>query len=269
MAWKIQQKNQTRIIIIFMVVFVLIVLHFFGVLRPVEDGVMYVIRPVFKTTTGAAQSASSSFGLLGSIGDLASENNDLRQELEVLEADIAQLNELKKENDALREQLKFSKRQDFELEPTFIIGYDPTSFTEYLTIDKGSESGIGEDDPVITESGILIGRIAEVGWKTSKILLTIDSSSKINAVVQDSRASGIVNGEHGLGLVMDLIPQDKVIKQGDTVVTSGLGATFPKGLIIGKIETMSQSKNELFQMARVKPITSFRDIEIAFVIKEF
>ena len=265
----LNQKRRGRVFLLVSALVLLIILHFVGILRPVEDAARFVLQPVFRVTHSAAQSVGDAFRFFGSIGGLASENGALKKQVEKLQAESAGRQEVEKENEALRAQLKFSQKQSFTLQPTFVIGYDPTSFTEYLTLDKGSESKIAVHAPVITESGILIGRVVEVGWKTSKILLITDSTSSLNGVIQDSRATGLIKGDHGLGLVMDLIPQEEVVKKGDRVVTSGLGGTLPKGLAIGEIESVNQSPNELFQTARIKPYTSLRDVEIAFVITSF
>jgi rod shape-determining protein MreC len=267
-------KNRTKIrplraIVIAAVAFVLILIHFLGWLKPVENAFVFVTKPVVSGVTRAARSITGSFAFLGSIGHLASENDSLKQQVEKLQAEGARLSEVDKENTALRSQLKFQDKQAYNEEPSFVIGYDPTSFSEFITIDKGTESGIKNGNPVITDSGLLVGQIQDAGWKSSKVLLTTDSNSSINAVVQDSRASGIVKGDHGLGLTMGLIPQDEVVKAGDRVVTSGLGGEFPKGLVLGQVESVSEQANELFQTARLKPAISFRDVEIVFVIKSF
>jgi len=262
-------RRRGRVFVLVSAFVVLVLLHSIGWLRPIEDGVRFVLQPVLRVSHNAAQSVFEAFHFFGSIGNLASENGSLKKQVEQLQSESAQLQEVQRENAALRSQLKFSQKQSFTLEPTFVIGYDPTSFTEYLTLDKGSESKIAVNNPVITDSGILIGRVAEVGWKTSKVLLVTDSTSSVSTTIQDSRATGLVHGDHGLGLVMELIPQDEVVKSGDRVVTSGLGGTFPKGLALGEVESVSQSANELFQTARIKPYTSLHDVEIAFVITSF
>ncbi len=258
-----------RVFVVAGIVVVLMLFHLVGWLRPVENAIVFVAKPVITFATKATRSVTGTFSFLGSIGHLASDNDSLQSKVEKLEAENARLAEVDKENSVLRSQLKFQSKQKYDEEPSFVIGYDPTSFTEYLTIDKGTESGIQDGDPVITDSGLLVGQISEAGWKSSKVLLVTDSNSSINAIVQDSRASGIVKGDHGIGLEMGLIPQDEVIKVGDRVVTSGLGGEFPKGLVLGAVETVSEQANELFQNARLKPAVSFRDVEIVFVIKSF
>lgn len=267
-------KNRTRnrplrAIIIGVFVVLIMIFHMIGWLRPVENFLVFMGKPVISGTTNIAKSVTDSFSFFGSIGHLASENDTLKQQLEKLQAENARLSEVDKENGALRSQLQFQEKQPYDEEPSFVIGYDPTSFTEFITIDKGTEVGIKKGNPVITDSGLLVGQIEEAGWKSSTVLLTTDSSSSINAVVQDSRASGIVKGDHGISLSMGLIPQDEVLKEGDRVVTSGLGGEFPKGLVLGEIENISEQANELFQTAQLKPAVSFRDIEIVFVIKSF
>jgi rod shape-determining protein MreC len=139
----------------------------------------------------------------------------------------------------------------------------------YIIVDKGSDKGIRTGMPAVVSDGILIGRVTDVYSNTAKITLITDPASAINAEVQDSSSKGIVNGEYGLGIKMNMISQAQEIKESDLVVTSGLGGEMPRGLVIGKIGRINQSKDKLFQEASVLPEANFSDLRIIFVVKKF
>ena len=135
-----------------------------------------------------------------------------------------------------------------------------------MSINVGENRGIAKDMPGIIGEGLLVGRVTEIGLNTATILLLSDRQSVVNAIVQDTRASGIVRGRHGLELLMDSIPQNEEIVNGQSIVTSGLGGGFPSGLLIVEIKEVHESSNELFKEARLLPAVNFDRLEIVFVL---
>lgn len=194
---------------------------------------------------------------------LPSQTDQLKRQNVELLAEIAKLKEIERENQILREQLGLEEKEDWQLISASIIGRN-----QVLVIDKGEKQGIKPGQPVIAQGGLLIGQIIETFPISSKVLLITNPQSEINALAQVTRAQGIVKGEYGLGLKMEMIPQDKEIHLGDIVITSGLDGQFPKGLIIGTIETINRLDNQIFQKAILQPTFSFRDLETVFVILE-
>jgi rod shape-determining protein MreC len=109
--------------------------------------------------------------------------------------------------------------------------------------------------------------VVEVEQYNAKVLLISDSDSMVNAITQDSRVSGIVKGTTGLGLDMEMIPINKEIKTGETVLTSGRNDNFPAGLIIGKISDVILKETDIFQKAAIQSAVNFSELESVFVIK--
>jgi rod shape-determining protein MreC len=101
------------------------------------------------------------------------------------------------------------------------------------------------------------------------VLLIIDPSSSVNAVIQRSRATGVVDGRLSGDLVMRFVPQEDQIAVGDIVLTSGLGGNFPKRLVIGQVTAVRQRDFELFQQAAVRPSVDFNRLEVVMVIKRY
>lgn len=240
--------------------------HFIGVLKPVEGWLLKTTSPVVNILASPIKKVSESFSFLTSIKNLHEENTRLLSQAEELTAEVTRLEELEHENSIFREELGFKERTDYDLTPAFIVGYDPSNFSQFLIIDKGSKDGIGIGDPVVVSKGILVGKIIDVYERTAKILLIIDSRSAIPGIVQGTRVSGIVRGEHGLGLIMDTISQEEEVRAGERVITSGLDGEYPKGLLVGEIESVEKTSNELFQRAKLKTLTNYKSIEMVFII---
>jgi len=231
---------------------------FFRIVIPSQKLVIKVTRPIFNFSD-----------TIISIRDLQRQNRELQQKLNRCLTESTQFKEIKLENEKLRQALDIRLKRDWRLLPANISGFDPENLGAFIMIDKGKKDGLNKGDPVIVADGITVGRITETSHCCSKVLLTTNSTSSINALIQSSRASGIVKGEHGLGLVMEMILQGKEIKVGDIVITSGLGGVFPKGLVIGQVEKVRSSTNEIFQTAILKLLLNIKDLEMVFVITDY
>lgn len=251
-----------------LIIAIVIALHFIGVSKPIEELAIRGLSPVVKFLSLPAKKTSETIDFLTSVRNVRKENMELKIKLSEIEAGLTELEEIKYENQILREELGFNERRDLNLEPAFIIGFDATNYSQSIIINKGKEEGIELNDPVIASQGILVGQVTEVYDRTAKVLLVIDSRSSIPAIVQDDRASGVVKGQHGIGLVMETISQDEEIKIGERVITSGIEGEFPKGLLIGEISNIKKVSNELFQEAELKTLINYSELEMVFAIKD-
>jgi rod shape-determining protein MreC len=263
----VSQKNIKYLVIVFVLLIVI-----FASLRaesnPVKGAILTVSSPFLKTFRIFSGGVSGFFEFMGSIGDLKSENEKLLGENQSLLAQNNRLKDAEKENQFLRKELDLAPRSDFTLEASFVIAQDPQGLGNYFLIDKGENSGVKTGMAAIVSNGILVGQVTEVYVNSAKVTLITDPSSAINAEVQSSGAKGIVNGEYGLGLQMDMISQTVVLSEGDTVIASGLGGKIPRGLTIGKIGQIGQSPDKLFQVASVVPAIDVSGLRTVFIIKK-
>jgi rod shape-determining protein MreC len=258
-------KHFTLFIILLAVCILLIILHQIGFLAPIENIVYKTTTPVHYIFTSASNKISGFFKVIFTARSLQKENKELKKKIDELIAENAQLKEAKVENEILRKQLGFAQQEDFQLLSAEIISFEPSNFLKNFTISKGKNQGI-QTGMAVTCSGLLVGKIVKVSDNCSIVSLITDPESRIGGMVQDSRASGIIKGQLGYGLIMESIPQDEVINPGQEVITSGLGGEFPKGIVIGYIEDVSSRPNEIFQSATLRPAVDFRQLEIVFVI---
>lgn len=244
-----------------------------GGLQPIEDLALRLVVPIQGRLTSLASSISDLIQTTRDIKELRRRNEELQGLADSLMIENVRLKEVEAENETLRRLLEFTQANPnhsykaAEVKAR-VIGRDPSNFLSYLIIDVGSQQGIEKGMPVVTERG-LVGRITAVGSNWAKVMLIIDPSSSVNALVQSSRATGLVEGQVGGGLVMKYIPQGETVNVNDIVLTSGLGGNFPKALIIGQVIAVHQRDIEMFQQADVRPTVDFNNLEFVLVITNF
>ena len=252
---------------------VALVLHEVGYLQAVEDVVLRLVTPVQSWFSNRARGVGGVVQTLRDLRTLRQENARLRQDNDALIIENVQLKEAEAENERLRRLLDFTRTN-----PSYdyrggevgarVIGHDPSAYLDFVIIDLGERQGASFDMPVVTERG-LVGRITEVHDTSSEVLLITDVNSAVTALIQTSRAMGVVRGLAGGGLLLDQVPQDVEVHEGEIVITSGLGDSFPRGLVIGQISKVYQRDYEMFQQARVRPTVDFRNLEQVLVITNF
>jgi rod shape-determining protein MreC len=266
---KILTKNNWKSFLFFFIIFILLFSLGVAISRPIRNLTINISSPFLKVFRNFSLGTKGFFGFLGSIGELKQENEKLVRDNRDLLSKNAELRSVAKENQLLRQQLDLAPRKDYNLEASFVIGQDPQGINNFLLIDKGSKNGIKEGMPAIISRGTLIGKVAEVYEASSKVLLITDPGSTVNAEVENSGSRGIVRGEYGLGIALDMISQKDVINEGDSIITSGLGGEVPKSLYIGKVGKVKESPDKLFQQATVVSPVDFSKLDLVFIIKVF
>ncbi len=146
-----------------------------------------------------------------------------------------------------------------------VVSNERSSLFKTIIIEKGTDDGIVEGLPVVTSQGI-VGRIIESSWNVSRVLLVTDYNSNIDALVQGSRAQGILQGGGPQLCRLKYVQRTDEVKPGDTLVTSGLGGIFPKGLVLGMIATAEKRETGLFQHVEVMPAVDFTKLEEVLVL---
>lgn len=260
-----------------------IILHETGQLQPIEDLTLGWLEPVLGLTQGTREGALSVAGTFGNVRELRDQIDQLQAQVDSMTLDNVRLQELVNENTQLREQLGYKQaNSDMDLlgatilqrvvqpDPDLarVIGIDPTNLVRFVIVDQGSAEGVRIAMPVITPRG-LVGRVTQTGAHWSKVLLITDPSSSVNAVVQSTRATGVVQGDVNGNLIIKYVPQGEAVKNGDLILTSGLGANFPKRLVIGQVTQVRKHDIDLFQEATIQPTVDFARLEFALIMKKF
>lgn len=237
-----------------------------GYLGGIEGVIGRVVAPVGQVFKGAGSGTASFFRFLGNVKDLTVQNAQLQNQVNDLKAQISTDREIQVQDDALRKELNFTQGSTAQLLPATIVAYQPDNFRAFITINRGTADGVKTGMAVVSD-GALVGTISDVSATTAKVFLLIDPDFKVNGLDQTnaSRANGTVQGQIGKGLTMTKIPQDQTVNPGDTVITSGLGGTVPKGLILGTVQSVQHSDNDVFQTAELSSPVQFNHLELVFV----
>lgn len=243
---------------------IVIVLHMTGILHPIENFFVGIFYPGSKFSYDNQVGHGSSRGI--------NQKLDGPFDPELIQAvcaiDTAENILLKEENDELRSQLDFFAKNSEHHVGAEVIGRSVDPLSTIITINRGSEDGVSEGNPVIVGSGVLVGTVIEVFNKTSFVRLINDNQSKIGATLLNTeRTIGLVEGGYDIGVQMNFIPQNEKVNPGDTVITSGLSDNMPRGLVIGKVEFIEKQPLEPFQQAILDPIADLSYITLVSVIK--
>lgn len=173
--------------------------------------------------------------------------------------------ELKLSNIRLRSLLNFQKTITDTVIAAEVIGKDPSPWFNTIMINKGKDDGVKKGAAVVIPEGI-VGQVAEVSAHNSKVLLIIDPNSSVDAMVQRSRARGIIKGGFADRCVFKYVLRKKGIAVGDTVVSSGLDGVFLKGLPVGQVSGVVKPNSGIFQEVTVIPCVDFEKLEEVLVV---
>lgn len=235
---------------------------------------------VFTTVRGAWMTITTPIRWVG--GAVTAPFQGLGNIFANLTADQERLSELKAENERLvarNAELEESEQTARRLESLLglqslynlqstgarIISGSTDSWSSTVTIDKGTAAGIAVGMPV-TDSNGAIGQIIRCGAASSTVRLVTDENSSVSAMVQSSRAQGVLRGSVDGTLHLTLVRTDQNVEVGDTVVTSGLGGVFPKGLPLGTVTSVERTSGALYYDIEVEPLSSTESFEEVLVI---
>lgn len=236
-----------------------------GPLHRLRRGVQAATAPVAAagdwlfTPVDAASDWFGGFGVSrDEIDTLRTQNAELRQR-------VAELEEARVENDRLNEILGFINARDLDAVGARVIGRPVNSWEGTMIIDRGTSDGLEPGMPVLAPEGLL-GQTIDVTARSAKVRLITDQRSGVSAMIQSSRAEGIVRGSIEGDLTLDYISRDTTVTIGDVVITAGMGGVYPRGLLIGEIVDLALADNDLFPHLSVRPTAKLAGIEEVIVL---
>ncbi len=201
-------------------------------------------------------------------------SKELEAELTTVHAEVGRLRliesrfqELENDNHALRTALGFKTRPEFHVVAAQVIRRNPSTWWQTVEIDRGQECGIGTQDAVISNDG-LVGKVDHSEAGRSEVILLTDEACKVSAKVEGTPEVGILNGQRGQPdglptLCLRFLSHDAVIRTGSRVFTSGRGGIFPTDVLLGTVEKVE--KGALDSEAIIRPSVNFADLGIVFV----
>jgi rod shape-determining protein MreC len=195
---------------------------------------------------------------------LIAENEKLQNDIKSLIVDYALLKKLEQENEELKNLFNYKSSPEYKKVVAEIVSSIPSLEKNIFLLNKGENFGLKPDQPVISSSGLMIGKILQVDKFTSQMVLLESSLFKTTAYIQnDLNSIGLVEGTRNLGIRMNYIAQEDELNIGDLVVTSGRDSFIPRGLILGKITAIHKNEGDFFQSAS---ITSPEQIQNIFFV---
>ena len=212
--------------------------------------------------TGSIRDAWSGYGNLRGV---RAENDELKRQLGALQVRFQQERARAERARQLERLLGFQQDLQVETMPASVIGASASLDFRGITIDRGSSTGVIANMAVIAPTG-LVGRIVTPTAHASKVQLLIDRYAAAGALVERTRAQGIVIGSSQDVLQMNFVAATADVKVGDAIVTSGVDGIYPKGFAIGTVEHVDNG-NGIHKAIRVRPSVEFNRLEEVLVVK--
>lgn len=245
-----------------------------GSADPLSNVVNTVTAPIRGGIAAAADWAEGVYTYVFRYGELEQELDSLRARVGELEEQVRQNEEAGRENDQLRELLNLqARRRDFTFEDARVTGRSTSNWASTLTLSKGTSSGIDPGDCVVTETGVLVGVVAEAGTNWSTVSTIINTDTQMGGIVNRTYSAGVLEGDFSLmnqgKLKLNYLPEGAQLVSGDEVLTSGRGEVFPSGLVVGRVEGVFTDPSGQTRYAVVEPAVNLDVLIKVFVIKEF
>lgn len=275
-----KNNNLLKIIIASVVfLFLIFILNFF--VSPIRDGFYAMSSPIQKTLWTAGESSSFFISSYLNSGNLAKENENLKNENQKLLASIASLQSIEQSNQAQSDVSIACQNNGFKLVMAGVTGLDDN---DILSINKGSADRISIGMPVINQQNVLFGKVFKVYKNFSQIMLISNKNSVINVKIQQNNpdgspidtsnsaiaeVDGVVKGSGGLSAFLDLIPISSNINQGNILVTSAIEKSFPKDLLVAKINQIKKNDQKPFQQAQIELFFNVKTTDNLFVITNY
>jgi rod shape-determining protein MreC len=232
----------------------------------IESGIADIPRPFVYVFDSIGNGSRSFFGIFSSVSRLKNQNAQLSAGNTDLQEQIVSLQADKLENQLLRQELNYRQTTQLNVISASVIGKDPTGLSQTVTINEGSHDGVQVGDAVLAQ-GVLVGKVSSITDYNAQVLLITDPQSSVDAEVSVTGDTGVLNGSYGSGLTITMISQTSAITSGDQVVTAGLTALVPKGILIGTVGDIQTSKNQLLQDASVVSPINLKDLLFVAVVK--
>ncbi len=227
---------------------------------PVLEAVTFgIFSEVQRTFSGGVSSVRRVWSNYVGLRHVRSENDDLKRRLADAEIAFQRQQALADRARGLERLLELKDRSSLRMTAAAIIGASVTPDFQTLTIDKGTRDGLRPDMAIVAPEGV-VGRIVVPSARAAKVQLLIDRNAAAGALIERSRAQGVVVGAGDERLRMDFVSETSDIVVGDVVVTSGIDGIYPKGFVIGRVDTVDKN-GPTYRRILVKPAVNFSALE--------
>lgn len=230
-----------------------------------ESLIISAVMPLQEAVSGGVHSVQNIWDSYINLIHVRRENIRLRQQVEELHGQLHRYQEAHLLQQRAQELLDFRSSVFPKAVLAEVVGIDPSQWAEAITIDKGRRHDVQKDVAVVTPHG-LVGRTIEVAPRYAMVLLITDRRSAVDALVQRTRARGIVVGKSRRLTEMRYVDVHEDVRVGDRIISSGLGEVYPKGLLIGTVSSVRAKPYGLFHEVDVQPAVDLAKLEEVLVL---
>jgi len=251
--------SKSKIFYLFIIIFLIIMFHYIGILKPLENLVIKGLSYPLNWVSTATKDISNPL-----------QNEELKNKIIGLENRIMELEEILSQNEILSNQLDFLKQKNIQSVPAKVVSRGINQNSNLLVINRGSKDNLKKGLIVTIKEGLVIGKLVNVFDTISHVLLLTDSYSEISATILNENDQGsiigIVKGKLNISLELSMIPKDEQIQIGNIIFTSGIEEEIPAGLLLGEISEISRDERDLFKTAKIWQPADTKNITIVNVI---
>jgi rod shape-determining protein MreC len=222
-----------------------------------------IVTTAISTLYFPVQSIVSAVGHYKSI---ALENEQLKEENARLRQETYHAREGLQELARLHTLVRFDDKWDYPIVTSRVVGHNPGRFLTTMVINRGTEHGVHENMPVFSMNG-LVGKVSKATLNHSRVQLLVDPNLKLSVMDRKTRVVGFLESMDGVRLTA-MVPTHAGIRPGDTLITSGLGGIFPKGIPVGTVKDVRKSDLDVMRQMDVEPFQDFTTLEEVFVMEK-
>jgi rod shape-determining protein MreC len=248
-----------------------------GALHDVQGVAASVLHPFQVGAERVARPFQDAYGWVAGFIHAKSENEKLKERLNLLEQRALQNVTAAQENVELKQALGYKSSRAFpsgyDSVVAAVISHNPTEFQEKLVVSAGRNDGVRIDDPVVDTEGNLVGNVSKASPHTAQVTLLTDGDFAVSGYDVLTETYGLVGHGQGAGesLIFDLVPKDKLVKANDPIVTAGrrtgkLPSLYPKGIAIGMVEHVGRTDVDIYQSVQMRPLADFSSISFVLVL---
>jgi rod shape-determining protein MreC len=264
------KRGNPRLLIILIVASLALVTLYFresdsGVLHGARRVVLEVTAPASRVGMWVTTPFRSAGEFIEGIGVSRRRLEALEAQNEELRARLAELEEARQENERLRALVEFAEERKLAKLGARVIRRPVSIWEGVIVVDRGSVDGVEPGMPVIAAQG-LVGQVAEVSKNSATVRLLTDQQSGVAAMIQSTRATGVVRGSVSGALSLDFIDREQLPVTGDVVITSGLGGVYPTGIVVGDVTAVDDRRGELYPRVSVVSRVPVDRIEEVFIL---
>jgi rod shape-determining protein MreC len=229
-----------------------------------QEAVFGVFSEVQRGANTVATGVRSSWQNYFALQQVQEENEQLKQQISALQIRLQQERNLAQQSESLQKLLQLKTATELMTTAGSVIAGSASPEFRTITVDKGTSDGVHADMAVISPAGV-VGRIIQPSARASKVQLLIDRNAAAGALVERTRAQGVAVGTGTDELRMDYVSGSADVKAGDAVVTSGIDGIYPKGFVIGQIQSVRRGAGQYSSIV-IRPAVDFSALEAVLIV---